>query len=69
MASCGYRGEGLREQQKGFTKEYTDTCSDAYVYYLDFGDCFKGIYICQITKLYILNTCNVLYVSCTSIKL
>lgn len=44
--------EGLGEQQKGFTKKYKDTCSDAYVYYFDFGDCFMGIYICQITKLY-----------------
>ena len=62
------RGVGLGEQ-KGFTKDYTDTCSEAYVYYLDFGDCFMGVYICQITKLCTLNICDILYVNYISIKL
>lgn len=58
------RGVG---KTKGFTKEYTDTCSDAYVDHLDFSDCFMGIYICQITDCTL--EINVMYINYTSIEL
>ena len=42
------------------------TCEgDEYVSYLDYGDCFTGvyiyIYISKLTKLYTLNICSLLY--------
>lgn len=52
------RGVGLGEQ-KGFTKDYTDTSSEAYVYYLGFGDCFNGCIHISSYKLCILNICSV----------
>ena len=41
---------------------------DVSVYYLDFGDGFTGLYICQNIKSYTLNMCSLLYGNCTSIK-
>lgn len=45
------RGERDRNKRK-FTKEHKDTCGDGYIHYLDFGDSFMGIYVCQLIKLY-----------------
>lgn len=51
-----------RNKKKRFIKEYKDICGYAYIHYLDFGDNFMAIYVCQIVKMYTLNMCNILYV-------
>ena len=53
----------------GFTKEYTDTCSDAMFIILILVIVSWVYTLCQITKLYTLSICNVLYINCTSVKL
>lgn len=58
----GERGVALVRAQEVF--------SDAvYVHNLEWGDGFKGVYICADIILRNLNTCSSLYVNCASIKL
>lgn len=61
------RGERDRNKRK-FTKEHKDTCGDGNIHYLDFGDSFMGIYVCQLIKI-VYFMCNLLYVNYISIKL
>lgn len=52
------------------TKKHKEIFRSAgYVYYLDFGDGFMGVYIFKPIKLYTLNTSSLLYVNHASIKL
>lgn len=47
---------GTRERV--YTKEHKDICGDAHIHYLNAGNSFMGVYMCQLTKLYTLSMCN-----------
>lgn len=63
---CARAVSGLRE---GLQKEEEDVGSDPYAHTFHCDDGFASAYLCQLIKLYMLNTCSLLYVNYTSIKL
>lgn len=54
--------EGLQEEEEA-------AGSDPDTHTVHCNDGFASVYMCQLIKLYMLNTCSLLYVNYTSIKL
>lgn len=63
-------GWGREEQEKRIAEGRMETFeADGYVYYLDCGDGFMGIYMLKFIKLYTINMYSLLHINYTPIKL
>lgn len=64
-------GVGREGERKGFTKWHEETLgSDGHAHFLDYGDGFMSVNICQnLSRCTLLSTCNLLYVNHISTEL